>query len=1029
MKLQKSRAFKLLCEEIQDTEEQILAGNIEVITLKSPNASKDDSREAKIPIVKWKSTNPCTPKEIFKHYGNFGIKVGYKHEENGHSLASVDIDGFKYWRLPKKYKDNMPKESKAYFESLTQEEQEEIALQTKQDIMEILKNEFPKGLFVNSQSGGYHIYINNKIWNEQEYPGIKQNDVAHKTSQQLHFPNDYHIKELQGVSLGNSMEIFTTTNKRYMVLPGSSIRLLNQEERKYTVSPNSPVNRWQDIGIIENLNKTVKEAFINAGYTWKEEQYNSNISIIDAPGNSEHFEDFPTLEAGNIATTKTTKTTPTTPAGSSGEWPGIGPKLINEVSKKLKELFKHFEGWSFHKDLSMAIGTLFYKCQLNKEDLESILTLAYSGTGAIDHYEHRTQIILSYDKTKQAMESGQNVELTGFPTIEAQDPNTGAILTNQLLELLPGKKEYDKQLNKQKNVKVTSNKQTKQQKQLEEEEELLEYLSQLNERRNPTYDQERAKHIENLLIRKAEQNKENPLYLGALFEYLDDQLQYLMVGTKQNVHRLFLGEFNIARGHGSYYLKGEGDSGTGKSYEMEVALSLIPGSYILKINNITFASLTRAGEDGKEHCYERVIIYLGDIGNAKDIEDFGKINKVFDILITEKEYGRNFRDTKNNKADDSNLIAESIGCGFTTTKSGPSMDKQVQSRSIEYMSSLKNQDDQMDFKSKIRTSTHPKTIKKQLAEEEINTNFLEYVKYKINDKTEVIGGHFKTVFQKMSKEAQVPIREFDQLLELFEAYCTLTSYNCKPAPKGELLATETQLYEFINTVCLESTMNPKHFNLLQLLKFGSTKAVREMKKAPKDRNQEFLEQYKYKICYFEEAEEETKEQETTEETKKEPQEPNEKIITFKQMYDTTMTFVNVVGDAETFEDLTNIDKPKFINRFMKEYRIKKGTGGYVFTISDVTALFRGYKAFKDIDNLGEVLNDMYLNDYLGKLEFKDTKGQNIYYLTRKAEQAGNPITITEKDRQATKNWLLEMGEDYASINIKDSRITKLLKTP
>lgn len=231
-----------ITDNILDLFKQLESNRIKVIPLK---------KNSKEPLNKDFFNKKYKISELQKHDGNFGIVVGSNHKES--SLAIIDIDGYK-------------------LNDANDEEYAKVKHQTATFIFECLKD-IPGAMHIKTQSGGYHIYL----WNKTVF------EKMHETSQKLHFPEDYEIKELAGKSLGSAIEIFTKDKTRQCVLPGSTI--LDKATGKineYMVISN--VNRLSDISTVEDINATVKDTLIEHGFTYTKSTSDDGFEIIETDG-------------------------------------------------------------------------------------------------------------------------------------------------------------------------------------------------------------------------------------------------------------------------------------------------------------------------------------------------------------------------------------------------------------------------------------------------------------------------------------------------------------------------------------------------------------------------------------------------------------------------------------------------------------------------------------------------------------------------------------------------------------------------
>ena len=226
--------YEKLVEEIPDIEEHIEEDNVKVIEVKS---------DSKIPSKPDYYKAPSTIEDLKKHSGNYGIIIGYNHKKNNKSLAVADIDGYTITEA-----DNIPMEKKT-----------EVKLKTAEYIYNCLKN-IPNCLAVRTASGKYHIYL----WNEEVV------DNFHNTSKALTFPEDFEIEELQGKSLGHSIEIFTKEGSKQVILPSSSI-YNNAMECNYYYEVISDVKALSDVATVNNIHEVVKETMIANNFGYNEE--------------------------------------------------------------------------------------------------------------------------------------------------------------------------------------------------------------------------------------------------------------------------------------------------------------------------------------------------------------------------------------------------------------------------------------------------------------------------------------------------------------------------------------------------------------------------------------------------------------------------------------------------------------------------------------------------------------------------------------------------------------------------------------
>ena len=134
--MQLGTRFNKLCEEIPDIEEHITKGNVKVIKVRE---------NSKIPSENDYYKAPSRLEDLKEHNGNFGLIVGYNHNEK--SLAVIDIDGYKM-AVDKDNEEEVKRQA-------------EIKQATKEYLFQVLK-EIPNSLIVKTQSNGYHIILWNR---------------------------------------------------------------------------------------------------------------------------------------------------------------------------------------------------------------------------------------------------------------------------------------------------------------------------------------------------------------------------------------------------------------------------------------------------------------------------------------------------------------------------------------------------------------------------------------------------------------------------------------------------------------------------------------------------------------------------------------------------------------------------------------------------------------------------------------------------------------------------------------------------
>lgn len=243
--------------QIEDLREYIEKDEIKIIRVK---------KGSKIPQDNDYYNKKLTISEIMEHKGNYGVCVGYNHIK-GRSLACIDIDGFKIGKITKAQKELLPAEQVELLENLTDERKAEILKESKDYLLTCLIGALPNSMAVRTQSGGYHLYI----WNQTHLSdGLE--DSFHYVSKRLKFPKDCPIKEIRGLSMLNSLEIFTKFETKQCVLAGSFIKNFKAGITKHYEIMEIPENtrKLGDLGTVKDINKSVRKHLISMGFIWND---------------------------------------------------------------------------------------------------------------------------------------------------------------------------------------------------------------------------------------------------------------------------------------------------------------------------------------------------------------------------------------------------------------------------------------------------------------------------------------------------------------------------------------------------------------------------------------------------------------------------------------------------------------------------------------------------------------------------------------------------------------------------------------
>ncbi len=222
-----------------------------------------------------------TMKEILSHTGNFGICVGYNHSR-GESIACIDIDGLKLGKLSSAQKNLLSDEQVRLIENLTDERKNEIIQESKDYLLRCILGGLPSAMALKTQSGGYHIYV----WNKNHLKNDLE-DAFHYVSKRLSFPVDCPIKEIRGLSLLNSLEIFTKFKSKQCILAGSFIKNTEKKETYSYELIDTPENTktFSELGTVTDVNESIKNHLMKMGFDWKDDPVEENVAEKKSPKN------------------------------------------------------------------------------------------------------------------------------------------------------------------------------------------------------------------------------------------------------------------------------------------------------------------------------------------------------------------------------------------------------------------------------------------------------------------------------------------------------------------------------------------------------------------------------------------------------------------------------------------------------------------------------------------------------------------------------------------------------------------------
>lgn len=468
--------------------------------------------------------------------------------------------------------------------------------------------------------------------------------------------------------------------------------------------------------------------------------------------------------------------------------------------------------------------------------------------------------------------------------------------------------------------------------------------------------------------RKAEEI-ETKIKEQGLVNYLDKQLDCIHIGKHTNIYRKLLGAFKIMKGEGSYIFETIAKAGEGKSLEDEIVFGLmIPKQYIYKVNSITKSSFTRYA-DKSEYYFDRMILLFGDFGSQKSFGDMEELLNILKVLITEKEYVRDLSDKGEDGIYDNKklkLKCNSIGGVYSSViNEFTEGDSQLESRTISCTPYNAKEEEVMDFMILLDYEDSKQSKAKKKAEKELK-KFQKYLLDCLTKELQIINPYGE-VFKRHALHSDVPKRELKQLLELFDAYCKLTYFNCDIID-GHMVASEEQLNEFMRDICRENALIPYESDFLKMIMAKGKK--NELTIIDNDEEGNSLNTY------------------------------------YNNVIETTDI------EVHSFADLTYPDEDRAIKKLLKLYKLGGTSSEHkenVFLrISDLRRCYSKYKAYKNIDNVQKLIHRLVKKGYLDSIEYQDGK-QSIYYLTEQCKNIAIPFELTEEDRESAKEFLYNIG--------------------
>lgn len=471
----------------------------------------------------------------------------------------------------------------------------------------------------------------------------------------------------------------------------------------------------------------------------------------------------------------------------------------------------------------------------------------------------------------------------------------------------------------------------------------------------------------------------NEINNKGLLAYLDGILNNIHIGEHKNIYRKILMLFKIMRGEASFLSETTAKQEAGKSFEDEIVFNLIaPQRYIFKVNDITLPSFVRYANENPYY-FDRQVVLFGDLGSKKSFNKVENVFNIFKVLITENEYKRTLSDKVGDSWENMelNLKVDSVGAVYQTIhNSFTENDGQLESRTLYSTPASVNP---KDIARQIFYLRNPKTWQSKArakAEQDLK-DFGLYLMQMVNSDIEVINPYYD-VFWDYASNSDNPIREFNQQLELFDAYCILTQSKCKNEPLMTIFASEEQLKEYMDFINLENALIPYEFDFLNML-LAKGKS-NELSILYNENDFYDAEGIQLNFNYVKNL----KNGDKVYNADGEPLNIDlDSMITLSMCEDYA---IELLGNecVETKADLSPNDLKVLPYKLIAGYGLRGA--GYnhkekvFFRYTDVKGVYYKYNAFKNVDNVPGLLQTLYNKGYLGKYELKQGK-ENLYYLT------------------------------------------------
>lgn len=469
-----------------------------------------------------------------------------------------------------------------------------------------------------------------------------------------------------------------------------------------------------------------------------------------------------------------------------------------------------------------------------------------------------------------------------------------------------------------------------------------------------------------------------------LLPYLDNILKDIHMGEHKNIYRKILMLFKIMRGEASFLSETTAKAEAGKSFEDEIVFNLIaPQRYIFKLNDFTPASFKRYGAINPYY-FDRKIVLFGDLGSKKAFNQVEDVFNIFKVLITENEYHSSKADKNDDlKNIELDLKVNSIGAVYSTiTNSFTENDNQLESRTLFSTPAIVNPSDiaRQIFYLQIPKTKQSKARAK--AEQDLK-EFGLYLMQMVNSDIEIINPYFD-VFWDYANKSENPIREFNQQLELFNAYCILTQTKCEDEPLNTKFASIDQLKEYMDFINLENALIPYEYDFLNMI-MAKGKA-NELKILYTDND-------------LQDAEGNSKDIDL------------DAITTLTECENNALELINNEY-IKSFADLSPNELKTIPFKLNAIYGLRSAGANHkdkiFFRYSDLKGIYYRYNAFKNVDNVPGLLQSLHNKGYLGKYEYKQGK-ENLYYLTPLCETLTSKFAPKKSYNQYVNDYFLNAG--------------------